>query len=52
MGYHLTEIESVKAVKIKKNYKTDVQVQIRLTIKLKEEIDIQNLSVKLVSNDT
>lgn len=52
MGYDLAKIESVKAIKIKQNYKTDVQVQIKLTIKLKEEIDVQNISVKLVSNDS
>lgn len=48
MGYVLKEIEYVKAVKIGGNYKTDVQVQV--TIKIKEAIDCENLSVKLVSN--
>ncbi len=48
MGYILEEIEYVKAVKIIGNYKTDVQVQV--TIKLKEAIDCENLSIKLVSN--
>jgi len=48
MGYVLKEIEFVKAVKISGNYKTDVQVQV--TIKLKEAIDCENLSIKLVSN--
>ncbi len=48
MGYVIKEIEFVKAVKISGNYKTDVQVQI--TIKLKETIDCENLSIKLVSN--
>ncbi len=48
MGYILNEIEYVKAIKIGGNYKTDVQVQV--TIKLKEAIDCENLSVKLVSN--
>jgi hypothetical protein len=48
MGYVTKEIEYVKAVKIAGNYKTDVQVQV--TIKLKEAIDCENLSVKLVSN--
>lgn len=47
MQYDLDEIEFVKAVKIS-GYKTDVQVQV--TIKLKEAIDCQNLQVKLVSN--
>jgi hypothetical protein len=48
MSYAIEEIEYVKAVKIGGNYKTDVQVQV--TIKLKEAIDCENLSVKLVSN--
>lgn len=48
MGYVIKEIEFVKAVKISGNYKTDVQVQV--TIKLKEAIDCENLSIKLVSN--
>jgi hypothetical protein len=47
MEYQLNEIEYVKAVKLS-GYKTDVQVQV--TIKLKEAIDAQNLQVKLVSN--
>lgn len=47
MQYDLQEIEFVKAVKIS-GHKADVQVQI--TIKLKEAIDCQNLQVKLVSN--
>jgi len=48
MNYVIKEIEFVKAVKIGGNFKTDVQVQV--TIKLKEAIDCENLSVKLVSN--
>jgi len=48
MGYVINEIEFVKAVKISGNYKTDVQVQV--TIKLKEAIDCENISIKLVSN--
>lgn len=47
MQYKLEEIEFVRAIKLS-GYKTDVQVQV--TIKLKEAIDIQNLQVKLVSN--
>lgn len=47
MQYELSEIESVKAVVIP-GYKTDVQIQI--TIKLKDAIDVENLQVKLVSN--
>ncbi len=48
MNYKVDEIESVFAVKITGNYKTDVQVQV--TIKLKKAIDCENLSIKLVSN--
>jgi R.HinP1I restriction endonuclease len=47
MEYELKEIEYVKALKLS-GFKTDVQVQV--TIKLKEAIDSQNLQVKLVSN--
>ncbi len=52
MWYKLNDIEYVKAIKITWSHKTDVQVQIKLIIKLKDEIDVQNLSIKLVSNDT
>lgn len=47
MQYDLTKIEYVKAVQVS-GYKTDVQVQV--TIKIKDIIDAQNLQVKLVSN--
>lgn len=47
MEYNLDEIEFVKAIVIS-GHKTDIQVQI--TIKLKEAIDVENLQVKLVSN--
>lgn len=47
MEYQLIKIEYVKAVKLS-GFQTDVQVQV--TIKLKEAIDVQNLQVKLVSN--
>lgn len=47
MEYNLNEIEFVKAV-ILSGFKADVQVQI--TIKLKEVIDAENIQVKLVSN--
>lgn len=47
MQYNISDIEYVKAVKLS-GYKTDVQVQV--TIKLKDVIDVQNLQVKLVSN--
>lgn len=50
MEYILDEIESVKAIKVKGFYKADVQVEINISIKLKNLIDIQNLQVKLVSN--
>lgn len=50
MGYKLNEIEYVKAVKAPAGFKTDVQVQIIVSIKLKEITDIQNIQVKLVSN--
>lgn len=48
MGYDLKKIEKVKAIIITGSHKTDVQVQI--TIYLKEAVAIENLSVKLVSN--
>ena len=48
MGYDLKEIEKVKAIIITGGHKTDVQVQI--TIYLKEAIAVENISVKLVSN--
>ncbi len=47
MGYDLNDIEYVYA-EVLHGYKTDVQVQV--TIKLKNIIDAQNLQVKLVSN--
>jgi len=47
MEYNLNEIEYVKAI-ILSGYKADVQVQI--TIKLKEAIAAENIQVKLVSN--
>ncbi len=47
MQYKLSEIEYVKAIKLS-GYKTDVQLQV--TIKLKEVLDVENLQVKLVSN--
>jgi len=48
MGYDLNEIEYVHA-EVLHGYKTDVQVQV--TIKLKQVIEAQNLQIKLVSND-
>jgi hypothetical protein len=50
MGYVIEDIEYVNAMKIRGSFKADVQVQVRITIKLKDVIDCQNLQVKLVSN--
>lgn len=47
MGYVVEDIEFVKAI-VLHGYKADVNVQI--TIKLKQAIDIENIQVKLVSN--
>lgn len=47
MGYPIEEIEKVKAIQLS-GYKTDVQVQV--TVYLKNAIAAENLSVKLVSN--
>lgn len=48
MEYNPNEIEFVKAIILKGNFKSDIQIQI--TIKLKEAIDVENIQVKLVSN--
>jgi hypothetical protein len=50
MDYDLTDIESVQATKVKGSFKADIQVEIKIEIKLKSLTDIQNLQVKLVSN--
>src|SRR6056297_2189664 len=50
MGYKIDDIEFVKAQKIKGHYKSDIQVRIKIVIKLKSQEDLQNLQVKLVSN--
>ncbi len=50
MNYNVSNIEYVKAVKVRGQYKADVQVRIRIIIKLKSQEDVQNLQVKLVSN--
>jgi flavodoxin len=50
MNYDLTDIERVVATKVKGSYKADIQVEIKIEIKLKNLTDIQNLQVKLVSN--
>ena len=50
MGYDISNIEYVKAEKVRGQYKADIQVRIRIIIKLKSQEDLQNLQVKLVSN--
>ena len=50
MGYDFKDIEYVKAEKVRGQYKADIQVRVRITIKLKSQEDLQNLQVKLVSN--
>lgn len=50
MNYDISDVEYVKAIKIRGQYKADVQVRVRIVIKLKSQEDIQNLQVKLVSN--
>jgi hypothetical protein len=47
MDYDLAKITSIEA-KILHGYKADVNVQIK--IKLKHELNIENIQVKLVSN--
>jgi hypothetical protein len=47
MQYELIEIDFVKAIIIN-GHKADVQIQI--TVKFKEAVDVENLQVKLVSN--
>lgn len=47
MQYNITDIEFVHAVKLS-GFKTDIQVQV--TVKLRQAFDVQNLQVKLVSN--
>lgn len=50
MNYSLSEIERVEAVQVKGSHKTDVQVKIK--IYLRNLIAAENISVKLVSNET
>ena len=50
MNYNIDEIETVNAYKINGSFKADIQVQIRIEVKLKKIEDVQNLQVKLVSN--
>lgn len=49
MGYDLEKIEKVEAVKITGSHKTDVQVEI--SIYFKKGVGIENISIKLVSNN-
>ncbi len=50
MNYKISDIEYVKASKVRGQYKADIQVRIMILIKLKSQEDLQNLQVKLVSN--
>ena len=50
MNYKIDDIEFVKAIKVRGQYKADIQVRITVLIKLKSQEDIQNLQIKLVSN--
>lgn len=50
MNYRVEDIEFVKAIKVRGQYKADIQVRITVLIKLKSQEDIQNLQIKLVSN--
>lgn len=51
MSYEVSQIDQVNAEKIKGSFKADVQVKINVEIKLKNLTDIQNIQVKLVSNN-
>ncbi|ENT7291200.1 type II restriction endonuclease [Campylobacter coli] len=50
MNYNINDIQNVKAQKIKRSFKADVQVVILVQIKLQNLQDVQNIQVKLVSN--
>ncbi|HPF31141.1 MAG TPA: type II restriction endonuclease [Candidatus Saccharibacteria bacterium] len=50
MGYEVSDIENVKAIKVCGQYKADIQVRVRIIIKLKSQEYLQNLQIKLVSN--
>ena len=50
MSYKISDIEYVKASRVLGQYKADIQVRVRVIIKLKSQEDLQNLQVKLVSN--
>lgn len=50
MGYNISDIEYLEATKVRGHYKADIQVRVKIIIKLKFQEDLQNLQVKLVSN--
>ncbi|MDX2322882.1 hypothetical protein OXW40_01285 [Campylobacter hepaticus] len=50
MNYNIKDIQNIKAQKIERNFKVDVQVVILVQIKLQNLQDVQNIQVKLVSN--
>lgn len=50
MNYKVKDVEFVKAVKVKGQYKADIQIRITVLIKRKSQEDLQNLQIKLVSN--
>ena len=49
MGYDLAKIEKVIALKITGSFKSDIQIQVKIF--LKELVEVQNISVKLASNE-
>lgn len=49
MGYNLAKIEQVSALKITGSFKSDVQIQVKIF--LKNLAEVQNISVKLASNE-
>lgn len=49
MGYDLAKIEKVVALKITGSFKSDVQIQVNIF--LKDLAEVQNISVKLASNE-
>lgn len=50
MNYKMSDIEYVLASKVRGQYKADIQVRVTIAIKLKNQEDLQNLQIKLVSN--
>ena len=49
MGYDLAKIEKVIALKITGSFKSDIQIQVKIF--LKDLAEVQNISVKLASNE-